>query len=137
MSNTPLEHDPDLKAELEAIAESSTPFGEDTVQRLQIFLYFIPVLGFFPALWTLYQRQGSRRQQVAGRASVIISLTWVMGYLLLSAGSSVETLSLSLMIANAVLTSGYFAVNFWLMVRIWQRKSVWLPRIGEIGDRLP
>ena len=30
----------------------------EDLNRLQIFIYLIPVLGFFPALWTLYRQAG-------------------------------------------------------------------------------
>ena len=35
--------------------------GEDRLKQLRLYLYFLPVLGFFPALWHLYRRQGDRQ----------------------------------------------------------------------------
>ncbi len=107
-------------------------------QRLQLFIYFVPVLGFFPALWALYVNRGDRRQQVASRASVTLGLTWILTYALLSAGaSSADSSALTLWILSSITTSGYFFVNFWLMVRIWRRKTLWIPGISDAGDRLP
>jgi hypothetical protein len=114
------------------------PFHEHDLKRLQLFLAVMPVIGFFPALWTLYRQTGDRRQQVASRLSVILALGWVFSYALLAAGShSSANLSFSLLLTNSVVTSAYFLTSFWLMVRVWQRKPLWLPGVSDIGDRLP
>ncbi|MEO0971242.1 MAG: hypothetical protein AAFX80_23750, partial [Cyanobacteria bacterium J06639_18] len=48
-----------------------------------LLLYLIPVIGFFPSLWTLYRRQGSREKLSISRLSVTLALIWVVGYILL------------------------------------------------------
>ncbi|MDB9368125.1 hypothetical protein PN456_04005 [Nodularia spumigena CS-586/05] len=54
---------------LEAIEDSQ--YTQDTAtSKKQLFLYLIPVLGFFPSLWTLYRRQGTREQLVVSRLSL-------------------------------------------------------------------
>jgi hypothetical protein len=114
------------------------PFDSPELRRLQLFIYFIPVMGVLPALWTLYRRDGNQRQQLASRLSVILGLTWVLTASLLSAGASqAETAALSLWVLNSLATSSYFFVSFWLMVRVWQRKSIWIPGLSDMGDRLP
>lgn len=111
------------------------PLENQYIQRLQLFLYLMPVVGFFPALWTLYRRQGNRQQQSVSRISVTLALGWLMGYLLLSAGASTsEFLTLRLLFLNTLLTSGYFLVSIWLMVRLWQRKSVRFPGISQVSE---
>jgi hypothetical protein len=105
-------------------------------ERLQILLYLIPVMGFFPALWTLYRQEGSRSQQNASRLAITLALGWILAYLLLGAGAE-RSDSLVLLVTAAFLTSGYFLTNLWLMVRVWQGKSVRLPGISAMGDRLP
>jgi hypothetical protein len=113
-------------------------FGTQDLKRLQTFIYLVPVVGFFPALWTLYRRRGSKEQRAVSRLAVTLAMGWLFGYLLLQAGArSTDSLMLPLLLTSSLLTSGYFLVNVWLMVRLWQRKAVWLPGISQIGDRLP
>jgi hypothetical protein len=117
---------------------NADPFNEQDLKRLTLFIYFLPVVGFFPALWTLYRNQGDRRQQIASRASVVLGMGWIVSYVLLNAGAhSTDTLSLSLLLISSALTSGYFIINLWLMIRVWQRKPLWLPGVNDLGDRLP
>jgi hypothetical protein len=118
------------------------PYKESDLERLQIFIYLIPVIGFLPALWTLYRQQGSPERRNASRLAVTLTLGWVLGYGLLSAGSHLlgeasTTSTLSLLILSSLLTSGYFLANLWLMVRLWQHKSLRLPGISQLGDRIP
>ncbi|MDX2216644.1 MAG: hypothetical protein SFY66_25495 [Oculatellaceae cyanobacterium bins.114] len=114
------------------------PFGENDLRRLQTFIYLVPVIGFFPALWMLYQRQGNKQQRAVSRLAVLLATGWLFGYLLLgTAAQASDTLTLPLLIMSSLLTSGYFLVNIWLMVRLWQRKSIWLPGLSQLGDRLP
>ena len=53
-----------------------------------LLLYLIPVIGFFPSLWTLYHKQGSREKLSVSRLSVTLALTWVIGYILLASGTA-------------------------------------------------
>lgn len=115
---------------------ASDPLDSRELQRLQNFVYLVPILGFFPAVWTLYQRQGTREQRSLCRTSALLTLTWIAGYVLCSTGAqSLTSLHLTLMILNSVLTSGYFVASLWLMMRLWQRQPVELPGIGQKGDR--
>ncbi|OLP20190.1 hypothetical protein BST81_01800 [Leptolyngbya sp. 'hensonii'] len=101
------------------------PFDDSDVKRLQLLLYLIPVFGFFPALWTLYRRQGGRERRKLSRLVVTLTLGWLLGYTLLGTGAQFsESLSLPLLLTSSLLTSGYFLVNIWLMARVWRRKSV-------------
>lgn len=118
----------------------SDPYKDRDLQRLQIFICLIPVIGFFPALWTLWQPQTSPEQRNASRLAVTLAIGWMLGYLLLGAGSQLSsgtTATLSLLILSSLLTSGYFLANLWLMVRLWQRKSLRFPGISQLSDRLP
>jgi uncharacterized membrane protein YhdT len=118
--------------------KSSDPFAEKDIKRLQTFVYLIPVVGFFPALWTLYRRQGNQEQLTASRLAVLLATGWLFGYMLLGTGAqSSGAMHLPLLLMSSLLTSGYFLVNIWLMVRLWQRKSLKLPGISRLGDRLP
>ena len=111
------------------------PLENPDLQRLQLFVYLVPVLGFFPAIWTLYRRQGTREQQAVSRLSVTLALGWLLGYILLSTGAQTsEFLTLRLLFLNTLLTSGYFLVSIGLMARVWKRKSVRLPGISRVSE---
>ncbi len=114
----------------------SDPFKESKLQHLQLFIYLIPIFGFFPALWTLYRHQGSREQQKVSRLVVTLAVVWLLGYSLLAmeAGQTSELLSLRVSLINALFTSGYFLVCLGLMARLWQRKSTRLPVLSQIAE---
>jgi hypothetical protein len=121
------------------------PYKEHDLDRLQTFFCLIPVLGFFPALWILYRQQGHSKQLSeqlnVSRLVVTLTLGWLLGYLLLGASAQLSHASivstLSLLILSSLLTSGYFLANLWLMIRLWQRKSLRLPGFSQLGDRFP
>lgn len=122
----------DLSPEVPAEAERSEQ------KRLRLFLYLVPVVGFFPALLSLYRGVEDRREQRISRLTVTLSLAWVFSLSLLGAGSSLaETPPLGAMLLGSLLTSGYFLANVWLMVQLWRRKRPWLPGISDLGERLP
>lgn len=111
------------------------PLDNQDLKRLQLFVYLVPVIGFLPALWTLYRRQGTREQQAVSRLSVTLALGWLLGYILLSAGAQTsEFWTLRLLFLNSLLTSGYFLVSIGLMVRLWQGKLPRLPGISRIAE---
>ena len=110
--------------------------GERDLERLFLFIYLIPVVGFFPSLWTLYLQQGSREQQKLSRLAVTLALGWLVSYFLLAFGAQQTTnlLTLRLSLINALLTSGYFLVCIMLMVRLWQQKRPHLPFISKVAE---
>lgn len=114
------------------------PFENKDLKRLQLFIYLIPVIGFFPALWNLYRRTGDRRQEVTSRLAVVLGLLWVVSLGLVETGASAsESWRLPWLLTSSLLTSSYFMVLFWLMVRLWRRQSLRLPGLSRLGDRLP
>jgi hypothetical protein len=111
------------------------PFEGEETQLLKLYLYLVPIVGFFPALYTLYRHAGTQQERNLCRQVVLLSFIWLSGYVGLSAASTSESLHLPLLIANSLLTSGYFLTNFLLMVRLWQRKSLRLPGIDRLSQR--
>ena len=114
---------------------------------LKLFIYLIPIIGFFPSLWTLYrhgnQKQASdslpevRRQVNTSRLSVTLAGCWLLGYILL--GFSAETsefLALRLLVLNSLLTSGYFLVSILLIIRLASGKSARLPGFSSLAERV-
>ncbi|MBV8885205.1 MAG: hypothetical protein JO235_14585 [Chroococcidiopsidaceae cyanobacterium CP_BM_RX_35] len=113
------------------------PADNPVFKRLYLFLYLIPIFGCFPALWTLYRRRGSREQLTVSRLSVTLAGSWLLGYLLLgTAGEISEFLTLRLLLLNTLLTSGYFIVSLWLMVRLYSRQSPRLPGFSHFPERV-
>ena len=106
------------------------------LNHLQLFFYLIPVLGFFPSLWTLYQGDKAEQLKVS-RLSVTLASSWLIGYLLLGTGAEAsEYLSLRLLILNTFLTSGYFLVSMMLMIRLYQRKPLRVPGFSLLATQL-
>lgn len=125
---------------------SSDPFDNASIRRLQLFIYLLPIFGFFPALWTLYRRHGDRHHQAVSRLAVTLALAWVLGYGLLGVGVQLsapgvdaepQLANLRFLLMGGFLTSSYFFINFWLMVRLWQRRSIKLPGMTAIAEHLP
>ncbi|MEH2319162.1 MAG: hypothetical protein V7K24_19015 [Nostoc sp.] len=107
------------------------------IPKTQLLLYLIPIIGFFPSLWTLYRGQGSREQLAISRLSITLALTWLLAYLLLATGAATsDFLMLRLFILNSFFTSGYFLVSVWLILRLMQGKSGRLPGFSTLAERV-
>jgi cellulose synthase/poly-beta-1,6-N-acetylglucosamine synthase-like glycosyltransferase len=116
-------------------SEMVDPLENLEIKRLQIIIYLLPVIGFFPALWTLYHRNGTRSEQAVSRLSITLAFTWLLGYILLWSGAELADFwSLRLLFINSMFTSGYFLVSLGLMVRLWQRKSPRLPWMSQVAE---
>jgi hypothetical protein len=116
---------------------SFIPSEDANISPLPVVLYLVPVIGFFPSLWTLYRRQGSREQLNVSRLSITLALTWLLGYLLLGAGATTgEFFTFRLLLLNSFLTSGYFLVSAWLIVRTFQGKSNYIPGFSRFANRV-
>ncbi|MEH2381594.1 MAG: hypothetical protein V7K27_22345 [Nostoc sp.] len=113
------------------------PNAQSPIPKTQLLLYLIPIIGFFPSLWTLYRGQGSREQLATSRLSITLALIWLLGYLLLASGAATsDFLTLRLFILNSFLTSGYFLVSVWLILRLMQGKSGRLPGFSTLAERV-
>ncbi len=103
--------------------------------HLALFFYFLPIIGFFPALWTLYRHQGSPEQKAMSRLAITLAFGWLLGYIFFETGArSSELLNIPLLLMSSVLTSGYFVVNIWLMVRLGQRRPLRLPGVSRVAE---
>jgi uncharacterized membrane protein len=113
------------------------PNSQSPIPKTQLLLYLIPIIGFFPSLWTLYRGQGSREQLAISRLSITLALTWLLGYLLLATGAATsDFFPLRLFILNSFLTSGYFLVSVWLILRLIQGKPGRLPGFTTLAERV-
>ena len=114
-------------------------YTQDSIEQyLQLWIYFLPVVGIVPALWTLYRASNFSdlkkqdfdrvllRQQKVSRQAVNLNLIWLGFYLLSSwgAGSASEILSFRILYANAVITTGYFFACTYLMYRSGRKNGL-------------
>lgn len=115
------------------------------LKHLTLFIYLLPIIGFFPSLWTLY-RHGNQKhpsdsllpsqsqQLTTSRLSVTLAGCWLLGYILLGFGAETsEFLALRLLVLNTLLTSGYFLVSILLMIRLTSGKSARLPGFSGLA----
>ncbi len=114
------------------------PTNNLDLQHLQLFFYLIPIFGFFPSLWSLYQSDTANREQLkVSRLSVTLAGSWIVGYLLLGMGAETsEFLSLRLLLLNTFLTSGYFLVSMLLIIRLYKRKPMRLPGFSKLANQI-
>ena len=118
-------------------AQCPMPNAQFPISKTQLLLHLVPIIGFFPSLWTLYRGQGSREQLAISRLSITLALTWLLGYLLLATGAATsDFFPLRLFILNSFLTSGYFLVSVWLILRLMQGKSGRLPGVSNLAERV-
>ncbi len=108
------------------------------LQKRQLWYYLIPVFGIVPSLWTIYLGKGSKEQQQTSRLSIVLLLAWLTPYisLFLGAGQTSDTMAFRLLYTNALLTTGYFLVCFWLLFRLQQGKSPYLPLINSLSGKI-
>jgi len=111
---------------------------ETTLETLKLVIYLVPIFGFFPSLWSLYFKQGSKRAITVSQTAVTLALAWIAVYGMTLAGSQVsDVASTRLLVTSLLTTTGYFMTNLWLMVRLLRGHSARLPGISRLGDRLP
>jgi hypothetical protein len=109
----------------------------EDLRRLQLYVYLVPMIGFFPALWTLYRRSADRRQRIVSRLAVTLALLWMGGSVLLTVGvQTSESFNLPLLLVHGLWTSGYFLISLGLMVRLWRGKKPRLPIVSRLSDIL-
>lgn len=110
----------------------------DALNRLETFLYLTPVIGLLPSLWAIYRRQKDKRQLAVCRLSIVLAFTWLSIYLSLNVGADLSGTSpagLRMLFLNSLATSGYFITSLWLMMLLWQQKSLRLPGFSALADR--
>ena len=111
-----------------------------TEKHLQLWIYFLPLVGVIPAAWTLYRykdrpacdRQSNplenypqiQQQIKASRLSVNLTLSWLCFYILFSYGSTTvtEIASFRFLYANAITTTGYFVACAFIMSRLGKKR---------------
>jgi hypothetical protein len=119
----------------------------DLTDRLETFFCLIPVIGLIPSLWTIYRQQShapeerlcNRKKLAVCRLSVLLALSWVTIYLSCNVGADLSgtstSIGLRLLFINSLTTSGYFVSSLWLMMLLWQQKSVRLSGLSYLAEQ--
>ncbi len=110
----------------------------DALSRLETFLYLTPVVGLLPSMWAIYRCQRDNRQLAVCRLSVLLAFSWLSIYLSLNVGADLagaSAIGFRLLFLNSLATSGYFMASGWLMVLLWQKKSLKLPGFSALAER--
>lgn len=113
---------------------------KQTEQHLQLWIYFLPVVGVIPAIWTISQSQERAiansqnnplkdssellQQLKASRLSLNLTLIWLCSYILLSCGAAegTEIIAFRFLYANAIVTTSYFVACTFLMTRLGKKR---------------
>jgi hypothetical protein len=110
----------------------------DAVHRLETFFYLIPVIGLIPSLWAIYRRQRDKKQLAVCRLSILLAFSWLTIYLSCNVGADLSdtstSIALRLLFINGLATSGYFLSSLWLMMLMWQNKSVRLSGFSYLAE---
>jgi uncharacterized membrane protein YhdT len=113
---------------------------KQTEQYFQLWIYFLPIVGIIPSVWTLLnlkdeviadahnnplQNSAELLQQLkASRLSLNLTLLWLGSYVLFAWGAAdgAEIISFRLLYANAIITTSYFVACTFLMTRLGKKR---------------
>jgi hypothetical protein len=119
---------------------------KQTERHLQLWIYFLPVVGVIPAIWTISQDQALAKgrqsliansqnnplkessellqQLKASRLSLNLTLIWLCSYILFSCGAAngTEIIAFRFLYANAIVTTSYFVACTFLMTRLGKKR---------------
>lgn len=112
---------------------------KQTEQYLQLWIYFLPVVGVIPAVWTLSQSKKKIadsqhnhlkdsaqlvQQLKTSRLSLNLTLIWLCAYVLFSFGAADETqiIAFRFLYANAIVTTSYFVACTYFITRLGKRR---------------
>ncbi|MEL6437657.1 MAG: hypothetical protein AAFQ80_00175 [Cyanobacteria bacterium J06621_8] len=120
---------------------NQSDFSNRIEQYLKLWIYFVPVAGVIPAIWTLSKAKGKstlkisaqdrqpldspalRQQYKASRLAINLMILWLSSYILFSWGAAnvSDLMSFRLMYANAITTTGYFLVCIFLLLQLGKK----------------
>ncbi|PSB40668.1 hypothetical protein [Chamaesiphon polymorphus] len=125
-------------SEIELLEERPVTRDLDALDRLETFLYLIPVMGVLPSMWAIYRRQRDKRQLAVCRLSILLAFIWLTTYMSLNVGADISgssAIGFRLLFLNGLATSTYFMTSLWLMMLLWQKKSLRLPGFSNLAER--
>jgi hypothetical protein len=120
--------------QLKQLNMNEPQFSKD--RQLRLWIYFLPVVGLLPSCWTLATGKGDRQKQNASRLSITLVLIWLGAYCTLSLGATQasEILAFRLLYTNALLTTGYFLLCIFLLLRLGRGQSPRLSGIDRVAN---
>ncbi|ELR99472.1 hypothetical protein [Gloeocapsa sp. PCC 73106] len=103
---------------------NSDDFAEEKLNQIKLLIYFIPIVGIVPALWTLSRTEPTPTEKRLSRISVQLAIAWMIAYSLLwlGASQSSDLLSFRLLYLNGLLTSGYFLTCLIMLLSLGRDK---------------
>lgn len=125
-------------SEIDLLGERPPARDLDAIDRLETFLYLVPVIGILPSMWAIYRRQRDNRQLAVCRLSILLAFIWLSTYMSLNIGADVSgssAIEFRLLFLNSLATSSYFMTSLWLMMLLWQKKSLRLPGFSALAER--
>jgi hypothetical protein len=95
-------------------------------EKFRFFLYLLPVFGAIPAIWTLTRTNANPQYKQVSRTSLTLALAWGIFYLSCWQSSNWigEIGSIRLLYSSALITTGYFGLSFWLILRMLKGRSI-------------
>jgi hypothetical protein len=114
---------------------NNDPLKENKLKFLKLLIILLPIIGFVPALWTLYQSASTSEEKKVSRVSLGLGISWLIAYILLGigAGNSSDLITFRLMYLNGLITSGYFIASVIFMFGIWRGK---LPNFPQFNPKI-
>jgi hypothetical protein len=113
---------------------------EPKEQYFQLWIYFLPVVGIIPSIWTLLNSKDEAiadaqnnplqnsaeliQQRKASRLSLNLTLLWLGSYAFFTWGAvdGAEIASFRLLYTNAIITTSYFVTCTFLMSRLGKKR---------------
>lgn len=99
---------------------------EENLNKFWLSLYLMPVIGFIFALVSVFSSSEYKTNQITkiSRLSFNLGGGWLLIYSSLWLGSSLNSdlFSLRLMYLNGMLTTGYFLLCLFFLIRLWSSK---------------
>ncbi len=96
---------------------------EKNLDKLQLSLYLMPVFGPIYVLLSFGNVDGSHVK--TAMLSLRLGIGWIIAYSTLWLGSNLtsDLFSLRLLYLNGLLTTGYFLVCLFFILRVWNRNQ--------------
>lgn len=120
--------------------KKQTEQTEQKEQYFQLWIYFLPVVGIIPSIWTLLNSKDEAiadaqnnplqnsaeliQQQKASRLSLNLTLLWLGSYAFFTWGAvdGIGIASFRLLYTNAIITTSYFVTCTFLMSRLGKKR---------------
>lgn len=105
--------------------------SQDKLDKIQLFVYLIPILGVIPSVWTLSRSSADKKEKQVSRVALKLAIAWGIIYSLLWLGGNQtdSVLSFRLLYFNSLITSAYFLTCIVMLVNLWRGKLPSLPRL--------